>query len=216
MQIEAENKEYLERQRKGRLMLLSMLIFFITPIIAVIAMYKLDWRPKGDSIGELVAPAKLLTMDYALMASDGSVVKPDIWKDKWSMVYIADTCEKRCHEKLHNMRQLHISLYKEIPRMQRVFITTAQDVGAIKQDYPDMLVINQPATEVSALSSQFNPGSQLNPHSQSSMDETVSMHADRIYLVDPLGHYMMSYAPDTDPALMRKDVVRLMKYSWAG
>jgi len=204
MQIEVENSEYLEQQRKGRLMLLCMLIFFITPIIAVIAMYKMDWRPKGESIGELVVPAKLLTMNYALMSSDGSVVQPDLWKDKWSMVYIAGNCEATCKDKLHNIRQLHVSLYKEIPRMQRVLITTSQDVKQLKQDYPDMLVLNQPATEITALSDQFN------------VNNESSMTADRIYLVDPLGHFMMSYAPATDLALIRKDITRLMRYSWAG
>jgi cytochrome oxidase Cu insertion factor (SCO1/SenC/PrrC family) len=204
MQIELENKEYLERQRRGRMMMLSMLIFFITPIIAVIVMYKLDWRPKGQSIGELVVPAKLLTMNYALMSSDGNVVNTDVWKDKWSMVYIVERCEKKCHDKLRNMRQLHTSLYKEIPRMQRVLITTSQAVDQIKQDYPDMLIINQPNTEISTLSDQF------------SINDTTPMSANRTYLVDPLGHFMMSYAPDTDPALIRKDVIRLMKYSWAG
>lgn len=204
MQTEVENKEYLERQRRGRLMLLTMLIFFITPIIAVIAMYKLDWRPKGESIGELVIPARLLTMNYAFMSSDGSVVKPDLWKDKWSMIYIAGNCENKCKTKLHNMRQLHISLYKEIPRMQRVFITTSQDVQQFAQDYPDMLILNQPGTEITTLSDQFN------------INNESSIGADRIYLVDPLGHFMMSYAPATDPALIRKDVTRLMRYSWAG
>jgi len=204
MQIEVENSEYLEQQRKGRLMLLCMLIFFITPIIAVIAMYKMDWRPKGESIGELVVPAKLLTMNYALMSSDGSVVQPDLWKDKWSMVYIAGNCEATCKDKLHNIRQLHVSLYKEIPRMQRVLITTSQDVKQLKQDYPDMLVLNQPATEITALTDQFN------------VNNESSMTADRIYLVDPLGHFMMSYAPATDLALIRKDITRLMRYSWAG
>lgn len=204
MQIEVENNEFIERQRRGRLMLLCMLIFFITPIIAVIAMYKLDWRPKGESIGELVVPAHLLTMNYALMSSDGSVIKPDLWKDKWSMVYVADNCTEKCKEKLHNMRQLHISLYKEIPRMQRVFVTTSQEVSHLKQDYPDMLIVNQPSTEINALSDQFN------------VKNESSMTADRIYLVDPLGHFMMSYAPDTSPALIRKDISRLMRYSWAG
>ena len=204
MQIDVESKEYLEQQRRGRLMLLCMLIFFITPIIAVIAMYKMDWRPKGESIGELVVPAKLLTMNYALMSSDGSVAQPDLWKDKWSMVYIAANCEATCKNKLHDMRQLHVSLYKEIPRMQRVLITTSQDVMQLKQDYPDMLVLNQPATEITALSDQFN------------VNNESSMTADRVYLVDPLGHFMMSYAPATDPALIRKDITRLMRYSWAG
>ncbi len=208
MHMEADTKEYmkeyLDRQRKGRLILLSMLIFFITPIIAVIAMYKLDWRPGGESIGELVVPARLLSMPYVLMSSDGSVIKPDLWKDKWSMVYIASACEEKCMGKLHNMRQLHTSLYKEIPRMQRVLITTTKQVAAIHQDYPDMLIVNQPATEISSLSDQFNLGNQ------------PSLSADRIYLVDPLGHFMMSYAPDSDPALIRKDITRLMRYSWAG
>ena len=204
MQIDVESSEYLEQQRRGRLMLLCMLIFFITPIIAVIAMYKMDWRPKGESIGELVVPAKLLTMNYALMSSDGSVAQPDLWKDKWSMVYIAANCEATCKNKLHDMRQLHVSLYKEIPRMQRVLITTSQDVMQLKQDYPDMLVLNQPATEITALSDQFN------------VNNESSMTADRVYLVDPLGHFMMSYAPATDPALIRKDITRLMRYSWAG
>ena len=204
MQIDVKNSEYLEQQHRGRLMLLCMLIFFVTPIIAVIAMYKMDWRPKGESIGELVVPAKLLTMNYALMSSDGSVVQPDLWKDKWSMVYIAGSCEAPCKDKLHNLRQLHVSLYKEIPRMQRVLITTSQNVKQIKQDYPDMLILNQPATEITALSDQFN------------VNNESSMTADRIYLVDPLGHFMMSYAPATDPALIRKDITRLMRYSWAG
>jgi len=88
--------------------------------------------------------------------------------------------------------------------MQRVLITTSQDVTQLKQDYPDMLILNQPATEISALSDQFN------------VNNESSMTADRIYLVDPLGHFMMSYAPATDPALMRKDITRLMRYSWAG
>ena len=204
MHIEVENKQYLEQQRRGRLMLLCMLIFFVTPIIAVIAMYKMDWRPKGESIGQLVVPAKLLAMDYAFMSSDGSVVQPDLWKDKWSMVYIAGNCQAACKEKLHNIRQLHVSLYKEIPRMQRVLITTSQEVKQLQQDYPDMLILNQPGSEITALSDQFN------------VNNESSMTADRIYLVDPLGHFMMSYATATDPALIRKDITRLMRYSWAG
>ena len=204
MHIEVENNQYLEQQRRGRLMLLCMLIFFVTPIIAVIAMYKMDWRPKGESIGQLVVPAKLLAMDYAFMSSDGSVVQPDLWKDKWSMVYIAGNCQAACKEKLHNIRQLHVSLYKEIPRMQRVLITTSQEVKQLQQDYPDMLILNQPGSEITALSDQFN------------VNNESSMTADRIYLVDPLGHFMMSYATATDPALIRKDITRLMRYSWAG
>ncbi|MDD2932718.1 MAG: hypothetical protein HOP26_00840 [Methylotenera sp.] len=204
MQNETENSEYLDRQRRGRLVFLSMLIFFVTPIVAVIAMYKLDWKPKGESIGELVTPAKRLTIDNPVILSEGTVAPANLWKEKWSMVYVTAACEDACKNKLHTMRQLHVSLYKEIPRMQRVLITTSSNVAELKQTYPDMLILNQPTVEISTLGNQFN------------IKNEQAISANRIYLVDPLGHLMMSYTPTTDPALIRKDITRLMKYSWAG
>ena len=173
MKNEVESTEYLDRQRRGRLMLLCMLIFFITPIIAVMVMYKLDWRPKGESIGELITPAVILSTNSALVTNDGTVAPPDIWKDKWSMVYVSADCETTCKDKLHIMRQLHISLYKEIPRMQRVLITTTGEVAELKQRYPELMILNQPAAEIKALSEQFN------------INHEPSVSSDRIYLVDP-------------------------------
>ena len=204
MQNEVKNTEDANQQRRGRLILLSMLIFFLAPMVAVVAMYKLDWKPKGESIGELVTPAKLLTINEAILTSDGINTRPNLLKEKWSMVYIAAICDDTCKNKLHTLRQLHVSLYKEIPRMQRIFITTSNQVAEQKRQHPDMLILNQPVTAITALSDQFN------------IKNESSMHADRIYLVDPLGHLMMSYAPNTEPALIRKDIIRLMKYSWAG
>lgn len=204
MQNEVENTEYLDRQRRGRLMLLSMLIFFLIPLVAVIAMYKLDWKPKGESIGELVTPTRPLAMNNTVITSDGTAAPVNLWKEKWSMVYVAATCEDACKNKLYTMRQLHVSLYKEIPRMQRVLITTSNQVAELKQQYPEMLILNQPTTEITALSQQFN------------IENESSINSDRIYLVDPLGHLMMSYTPSTEPTRIRKDITRLMKYSWAG
>lgn len=204
MQTETENQEYLARQSRGRLMLISMLIFFVTPIVAVVAMYKLDWRPQGTSAGELVSPARLLNMQQPLLLSDGQLISSNTWKDKWSMVYVADECAEKCRAKLHIMRQLHVSLYKEFPRMQRVLITTTQDVTSLKSLYPELMIVNQPVTEIAGFSDQFK------------LNEEPAAASDRIYLVDPLGHFMMSFAAETDPALIRKDITRLMKYSWAG
>jgi hypothetical protein len=38
----------------------------------------------------------------------------------------------------------------------------------------------------------------------------------RIYLVDPLGNFMMSYPADADPTGMRKDLARLLRISQIG
>jgi len=196
--------EYLNQQRRGRLILLCMLIFFIIPIIAVIAMYKLDWRPKGESVGELVSPPRALSIDQTLINNNGTKVSASLLKDKWSMVYVTAECDLQCKNKLHQMRQLHVSLYKEIPRMQRVLITTSQDVADIARNYPELLIINQPADDVIAFSKQFN------------IDNEAAINTNRIYLSDPLGQLIMSYQASTSPALVRKDITRLMKYSWTG
>ena len=194
----------LEMQRRGRKVFMLMLTFFVVPIIVVILMYQFNWKPHGASLGELVKPPRLLDSSKELKNNEGVVLKPEFWKEKWSVVYIADQCEKTCMDKLRDMRQLHVSLYKDITRTQRVFITNVQDVTEIKNKYPDLIVINQPLADVSKLIQQF----QLN-------DENITI-SNRLYLVDPLGHLMMSYKPTVPLADVRKDITRLLRYSWAG
>jgi hypothetical protein len=48
------------------------------------------------------------------------------------------------------------------------------------------------------------------------LDAKQPLDAGRIYLVDPLGHLMMSYEPGDEPRGMIKDLERLLKYSGLG
>lgn len=202
--MQTEEQFSLQQQRKGRVVLLLMLIFFVVPLLVVFLMYKYNWMPSGASVGELVKPARLLR-DVSQLKSDTGASLPDtFWKERWSIVYVAADCQKACLDKLHDMRQLHVSLYKDMPRTQRVLITTMQDTTAIKRDYPDMIVINQPSNSISDLMAEFA----VNGESAAS--------ANRLYLVDPLGHLMMSYQPELPLAAVRKDVTRLLRFSWAG
>lgn len=102
------------------------------------------------------------------------------------------------------MRQIHVSTYKDIIRVQRVLITHQTDISAIQTMYPDMLILNQSAESIDALAKQFN------------IEAEDARIANRIYFVDPLGHLMMSYPQATPAANIRKDLVRLLKFSWAG
>ncbi len=194
----------LEMQRKGRRVFMLMLVFFVVPIIVVIMMYHYNWKPNGVSLGELVQPPRLLNSPVDLQDSSSKVLKPLFWKEKWSVVFVTDACEKVCLDKLRDMRQLHVSLYKDIERTQRVLITTAKDVTKIKKDYPDLIVINQPISSVADLSQQFGV------HNES------AIATNRLYLVDPLGHLMMSYQANVPLVNVRKDITRLLRYSWAG
>lgn len=201
--MQNEVKIEADQQRRGRMIFLMMAIFFIVPIVVVVAMIKMDWRPGGQSLGELVQPARLLNADAHLLDVKGTA-QPKFWGDKWNMVFVANACEQVCLNKLHDMRQIHVSTYKDIIRVQRVLITHQTDISAIQTMYPDMLILNQSAESVDALATQFN------------IQAEDARIANRVYFVDPLGHLMMSYPQATPAANIRKDLVRLLKFSWAG
>ena len=203
MQTEKQLTE-LEMQRKGRKVFMLLVVFFVVPIIVVVLMYKLNWKPVGNSLGELVNPPHLINSSTELIDNKNLTLTDQFWKTKWSIVYVADECEQTCLDKLRNLRQLHVSLYKDIERAQRILITNTQDVTKIQQDYPDLIIINKPQASVLNLAKEF----QINAENP--------MASNRIYLVDSLGYLMMSYPETTPLADVRKDVSRLLRYSWAG
>lgn len=202
MQQEKLNMINSKDQRKGRAIFLMMLTFFIVPIIAVVLMFKFNFKPTGESRGELITPPKLI-QTTATLQDDTGKASHQFWTEKWNMVYVTDVCEAVCMKKLSDMRQIHVSMYKDIPRTQRVLITHVQDLSKIKKDFPDLTVINQPNADIKALSAQFN------------LKGEDALQSNRLYFVDPLGHLMMSYPANADPADIRKDLARLLRYSWA-
>ncbi|PPC87681.1 MAG: hypothetical protein CTY37_02955, partial [Methylotenera sp.] len=134
MQAEQTSRTYQDNQRKGRAVFLMMLTFFVVPIIAVVLMFKYDFKPTGTSRGELMVPPRLLETTATLKNSDNQDSRR-FWSEKWTMVYVADVCEANCMAKLRDMRQIHVSMYKDIPRTQRVLVTNMQDVASIKKDF---------------------------------------------------------------------------------
>ena len=207
--ISGAEKSGLEKQKqtKGRLFLLAMVIFFAAPIVVVIAMYRFDWHPKGQSYGELIEPVlpiKLTAAFQDVKTTDRTVLSKMLWHEKWSAIILADQCEATCQTRLHDARQIHASLEKDMNRLQRVLITNQQDMADLQKQYPDLIILNQPSADVAALAKQFD------------LNGVSAYKSQRVYMVDPLGNLMLSYSKDVKPVEMRKDWVRLLKYSWAG
>ena len=182
------------QQKRGRLVLLGMVIFFAAPLVIVLLMHQFNVRPTGASHGVLVKEVKQLQLGEA----NGEPAK--LWQDKWNMLYVAENCASECQQKIREMRQIHASLEKDIPRVQRILITAQTPDAAIKQDYPDMQLIANPDTYQSVWQ-------QVNQITQS---QQLS-----IYLVDPYGNLAIRFPPDLPAKDIRKDLVRLLKYSWA-
>ena len=194
---------------KNRKILLLVAAVFVLPVIASMTLYMTKWRPAATgNHGELIQPARPIG-NIVLQSIDGKPVNIKELNGKWTMVQFgASTCADDCIKNLYYMRQVHIAQGKEAERMQRLFIVTdtkAAEALKIKlTDYPDMRVWTASANELTKLAQRFGAA-----------DEKLAAQQG-IYLIDPLGNVMMRYAPGADPAGMRKDLVRLLKYSWVG
>lgn len=178
-------------------MLVFLMALFVLPILVVLVMYQVDYRPGGASHGQLLAPPKALQLT-PLTDQHGQPFAAEQWHKKWVMVYVAaGACDAGCQQQVHLLRQIHVSLNKEIDRVQRVLIAPAADpaaLAALQQQYPDLVILAGPPS--AALAQQFG--------------------ADGVYLVDPLGNLMMHYPAGYDAKGLREDMTRLLKYSWVG
>ena len=201
-----QNKTATQQQKKSYLFILGLVIFFTAPLALVMYMHSADWHPQGDSNGHLIKPVIAIKVPSGIQGIPTALNEAGsgLWQDKWNMVMVTETCDASCEARLHDVRQIHASLEKDINRVQRILITHQQDASALKKQYPDLLILNQPSDDVDMLIAQFNQGKQ----------NAATAH--QLYLVDPLGNWMMAYAEDVSAIDIRKDIVKLLKYSWAG
>lgn len=187
-------------------MLVFLVLLFTLPILVVLAMYQLDYRPGGASHGELIAPPKALQL-AAMQDTQGKPFAAEQWKTNWHVVYVSTSgCAAECRKQVHLLRQIHVSLNKEIDRVQRILIVPSAaapaELDALQKQYPDLVILA--GTDAAALAQQFDlPGQPAGT-------------SGRVYLVDPLGNLMMSYPAGFDPKGLREDMTRLLKYSWIG
>ncbi len=203
------NKE--SQKNSNRRKLVMVLVVFVLPVVAAVSMYLTGWKPSSTgNYGELVQPARFID-DREMQTVDGKTVKFSELHGKWTMVYFdSASCTEECVKQLYVMRQTHIAQGKDQDRVQRVFILTddkspedkvIDTLVAKLSDYAGMRVWKGDKIVLAKLTQEFGMGSQ----------EVTTSRA--IYLLDPQGNLMMRYVAGIDPAGMRKDLVRLLKYS---
>ena len=197
-------------RRRGRLQLVALAALFFVPLAVAFWLYygPGTWRPAGDaSKGDLIDPARPLPA-VSLPAADGSPTGTEFLRGKWSIVYVGDgACDARCREALYLTRQSRIALNKDMDRVQRVFLVTGNccDRAFLAGEHPDLLVVQAGGPEAAPLLAPF----------PAYADGPVGT-AGRIYLVDPLGNLLMSYAADAPDKALLTDVKKLLRLSHIG
>lgn len=128
----------------------------------------------------------------------------------WMMVYLsASECNETCLNKLHELRQLHVALGKDITRVRRYFLNaTNHELGGenrqkFRDEYPSMGVAH---------------GDYQNIRKNLSLNgATLNLPAeDYILFVDPVGNVMMYYSADKTAQDIMSDLETLLRHSSLG
>jgi cytochrome oxidase Cu insertion factor (SCO1/SenC/PrrC family) len=195
------------RSRKPFWILVAL--FFAPHVISFALYYGGDgWRPAGRTHqGDLIDPARPLP-EVSLLTPAGSGLSLESLRGKWLLVYIGDgRCDEQCRAALVHIRQSRLALGDDMTRVNRLFLSTAEccDQAYLDKEHVGLLVarVDNP------------PGQQLLATFPSYAEQPVT-GAGRIYIVDPLGNLMMSYAPGAPPKALLEDMKKLLKLSHIG
>jgi hypothetical protein len=159
------------------------------------------WRPGARvNTGELIQPALPLP-SLALPRLDSGATDPNFLKGKWTFLYVVSgPCAETCRTRLYDTRQVRLALDRDMNRLQRVLIADSDccDAQFLHGQHPDLITIRADAAAAPLLA--------LLPE----------RNAPRVYLIDPLGNLMMSYAASAKPKGMLEDMKRLLRLSSIG
>ncbi|MDO9277466.1 MAG: hypothetical protein Q7U05_02725 [Polaromonas sp.] len=188
--------------RNGRLKMLFILLVCAAPVIASYFMYYVV-RPEGRrNYGELITPQRPLPT-FNVTTANGAEVPVNSLKDQWLLISVAGgACDAVCQQHLYFQRQLRESLGREKDRLDWVWLVTdnAPIPAALEPALKGATVLRVSPADVSQWL-EAGPGHRL---------------ADHLYLVDPLGNWMMRFPAAMDAVGAGKaklDLERLLRAS---
>ena len=192
----------------GRRTLVLIVLLFLAPVVLATSLYLSGWRPDGKGLqqGELLQPARPLT-NASLRKTDSTEYRLHALRGSWTFITFSRLpCNDICQNNLYKMQQVRLAQGKDAGRVQRAFIALggAKGLLALEAQYPGLAAFTAPAA-VQILAREFTTS-----------HGTPLDGLERVYLVDPNGNLVLSYAPDADASGMRKDLARLLRLSQIG
>ena len=186
----------------GRWKMLVVLLVCVAPIVASYFTYYVI-RPDGRrNFGELIDPQRPLPTITG-RTLDGQTVPLPSLKGQWLLMTVSGGgCNAGCEKNLYFQRQMREALGKEMRRVDRVWLITDEAAVApgLLPALKDATVLRVPAVGL-AQWLQPEKGKDLPNH---------------IYVVDPIGNWMMRFPADLDAetaAKAKRDLDRLLRAS---
>jgi hypothetical protein len=191
-----------QRTASGRWKMLAVLAVCAAPVIASYITYYLIRPEARRSYGELVDPQRPLPALNATTPDGKSLALPSL-KGQWLLVSVAGgACEAACEAHLYLQRQLRESLGKEKERLDWLWL--------VNDGQPVREALRPAVAQATVLSVD---GAQL---AQWLAPATGHQLADHLYVVDPMGNWMMRFPAALDKAgaaNAKRDLERLLRAS---
>jgi hypothetical protein len=188
--------------RVGRWKMLLVLLACAAPVVASYFTYYVV-RPEGRrNFGELITPQRDLP-DLVATAMDGTPQNLRALKGQWLLISVGSgACNATCERHLYLQRQLREGLGKEKDRVDWVWLIN-DDVAVPPALTPALKGATVLRVPTQGLARWLEPqvGANLERH---------------LYLVDPIGNWMMRFPVDVDAtniSKVKKDLERVLKAS---
>lgn len=191
------------RTAGGRWKLLLVVLACAAPVLASYFTYYVI-RPEGRSnYAALIEPEREMPATLALRDLDGQVVDARSLRGQWLLVAVGSgDCDVPCEQRLYAQRQLREMTGRERDRIDKVWLVTDEApvkpaLRAALAAAPATLALRVPSAELAAWLSPA-PGEPLSSH---------------LYLVDPMGRWMMRAPAQLDPSKFKRDIERVLRAS---
>lgn len=190
------------RTRIGRWKMLAVLLVCAAPVIASYFTYYVV-RPEGRrNFGELIEPQRPMPA-LAATTPEGQAVDLPSLRGQWLLVSVGGgACASGCEQNLYLQRQMREALGKEKDRLDWVWLVN--DQAPVRETL-------RPALAQSTVL-RVDAG-QLAKWLQPAAGQALSSH---LYVVDPMGNWMMRFPADLDregAAKAKRDLERLLRAS---
>ena len=192
-----------QRVRGGRLRLALVLLACAAPVLASYFTYYVV-RPDGrTNYATLIQPSRTLPGDLALTTLDGAAVQPASLRGQWLLLMVGDAaCDAACETRVYLQRQLREMLGRDRDRVDRVWLLTGAG-----QPKAELLHAAEATGPVSVLRADRDAVARwLQPADGQALEA-------QLYVVDPMGEWMMRLPVDPDPQKVRRDLDKLLRAS---
>jgi len=195
-----------ERKQRagGRFTALLVLLACAAPVIVSYFTYYV-WRPSGrNNYADLIQPTRAMPDGLGLRTLEGSAVPSAALKGQWLLLVVAGgQCDQRCEDHLYAQRQLREMAGRDRDRIDRVWL--------VVDDAPLRTPIAQALDSGDAPATVLRvPRGSVEHWLQAAPGQALEDH---LYLVDPMGEWMMRAPATLDPKRFHKDLDRLLRAS---